>query len=129
MRDFQPQRQRSPPCFGAPSTVYETVGRGAFFMAIPDYETLGAEIGRLVQAKQAAYGDAHGRAGAVLRVLYPEGIRPDQMDDALAVVRVVDKLFRIATARDALGESPWRDIAGYGLLGATRVEAAKGNER
>jgi hypothetical protein len=34
----------------------------------------------------------------------------------------LDKLFRIATARDALGESPYRDIAGYGLLGAARAE-------
>ena len=42
-----------------------------------------------------------------------------------AVVRVLDKLFRIATDRDALGESPWRDIAGYGLLGARRVEAQR----
>lgn len=87
-----------------------------------DYEKLGREIGRLVTEKQAAYGDAFGRAGQVMRVLYPEGIAPDQMDDALGVTRVVDKLFRIATDRDALGESPWRDIAGYGLLGAARVE-------
>lgn len=90
-----------------------------------DYERLGAEIGRLVTSKQAAYGDAFGRSGEVMRILYPGGIRPEQLDDALAVVRVLDKLFRIATDRDALGESPWRDVAGYGLLGAARVERAK----
>lgn len=87
-----------------------------------EYEKLGAEIGRLVKQKQAAYGDAYGRSGAVMRILYPSGVSLEQMDDALAVVRVVDKLFRIATDRDALGESPWRDIAGYGLLGAARAE-------
>lgn len=86
------------------------------------FEALGAEIGRLVAEKQRAYGDSYGRSGEVMRVLYPDGIRPEQYDDALAVVRVVDKLFRIATDRDALGESPWRDIAGYGLLGAARAE-------
>jgi len=91
-----------------------------------DFEKLGREIGRLVTEKQAAYGDAFGRSGQVMRTLYPDGIAPDQMDDALAVTRVVDKLFRIATDRDALGESPWRDIAGYGLLGAARVEAERG---
>lgn len=90
--------------------------------AADEYEKLGAEIGRLVRQKQAAYGDAHSRAGAVMRILYPNGISLEQMDDALTVVRVVDKLFRIATDRDALGESPWRDIAGYGLLGAARAE-------
>lgn len=88
---------------------------------IPAYEALGAEIGRLVEQKQAAYGDSFGKAGAVMRVLYPAGISIEQMDDALAVVRVVDKLFRIATNRDALGESPWREVAGYALLGARRA--------
>jgi hypothetical protein len=89
--------------------------------ALSPYEVIAEQIGRLVVEKQAAYGDAHGRAGEVMRVLYPNGIPPEKMDDALAVVRVVDKLFRIATDRDALGESPWRDIAGYGILGAARA--------
>lgn len=83
-----------------------------------DYQAIGTEIGQLVNAKQEAYGDSFGRSGAVMRLLYPEGIPPEKLDDALAIVRVLDKLFRIATDRDAFGESPWRDIAGYGLLGA-----------
>lgn len=86
------------------------------------FARLGREIGELVEAKQRAYGDSYGRSGEVMRVLYPDGIRPEQYADALAVVRVIDKLFRVATDRDALGESPWRDIAGYGLLGAARAE-------
>jgi len=87
------------------------------------YETLGTGIGRLVGEKQGQYGDSFGRAGGVLRILYPNGVSPEAMDDALAVVRVVDKLFRIATAaggKDGGGESPWRDIAGYALLGYRR---------
>ena len=87
----------------------------------PDaYETLGAQIGQLVCKKQAAYGNAFGRAGDVLRVLYPNGVKPEQYDDMLAVTRIVDKLFRIATMKDAFDESPFADIAGYGLLGAQR---------
>lgn len=89
------------------------------------YEAMGSQIGALVDQKQAAYGDSYGKSGAVMRILYPAGIAPEQMDDALAVVRVLDKLFRIATDRDALGESPWRDVAGYGILGAARVEDNK----
>lgn len=87
------------------------------------YEELGIEIGRLVDEKQAAYGDSFGKAGDVLRILYPDGLKPGDYDDMLAVVRIVDKLFRIATDRDALGESPFKDIAGYGLLGAARSSA------
>lgn len=90
-----------------------------------DYPALARSIGDLVAQKQAAYGDSFGRAGAVLRILYPLGIAPDQLDDALAVVRVVDKLFRVATDRDALGESPFKDICGYSLLAVARVEREK----
>lgn len=87
-----------------------------------DFAALGAEIGRLVETKQRAYGSSFSKAGRVLLELYPSGIPPEKLPDALTIVRVVDKLFRIATDRDALGESPWRDIAGYALLSVARVE-------
>ena len=86
------------------------------------YEALGREIGALVSQKQVAYGDSFGKSGEVLRILYPNGVNPEQIDEALCVVRIIDKLFRIATNRDALGESPYLDIAGYALLGAARAE-------
>lgn len=86
------------------------------------YRDLGASIGELVEKKQAAYGDSFGKSGQVMRILYPDGITSEKLDDALTVVRVLDKLFRIATDRDALGESPWRDIAGYALLSVKRSE-------
>lgn len=92
------------------------------------YPELGKEIGELVERKQQAYGDSFGRSGAVMLALYPEGIPPEKLDDALTVVRVVDKFFRIATDRDALGESPWRDIAGYALLAVKRVEQKRQDE-
>lgn len=85
-----------------------------------DYENIGAQIGKLVAEKQAAYGDSFGKSGDVLRILYHNGIKPDQYDDALAVVRIVDKLFRIANSKDAFGENPYMDIAGYGILGAAK---------
>jgi hypothetical protein len=81
------------------------------------YEEQAEAIGKLVAEKNAAYGSAFAEAHHILKVLYPSGIRPEQYTDALAVIRVIDKLFRIANARDAFGESPWRDIAGYAILG------------
>ena len=92
------------------------------------YVLLAQEIGATVEEKQLAYGDSFGKAGQVMQILYPNGIAPEQMSDALCVVRIIDKLFRIATDRDALAESPYRDIAGYALLGASRVEAANGSQ-
>jgi hypothetical protein len=92
---------------------------------VSGYSELGRSIGELVEKKQAAYGDSFGKSGEVFRLLYPDGIPPSKLEDALTVVRVVDKLFRIATDRDALGESPWRDIAGYALLSVARAEKKK----
>ena len=80
------------------------------------------EVAGLVRKKQEAYGDSFGKSGAVLKLLYPDGIPVEKLSDALTVTRVVDKLFRIATDRDALGESPWRDIMGYALLSVARGE-------
>jgi hypothetical protein len=93
------------------------------------YEAFAAEIGRLVDTKQKAYGDSFGRSGGIVAILYPGGISAGQMDDALTIIRIIDKLFRIATDRDALGESPWRDIAGYAILAALRVERRKAAEK
>ncbi len=90
-----------------------------------NYPELARGIGELVEKKQAAYGDSFGKSGQVMRLLYPDGILLAKLDDALTVVRVVDKLFRIATDRDALGESPWRDVAGYALLSVARMETPK----
>lgn len=84
------------------------------------YTEIGKQIGIVVQEKNDAYGDSFNQSGKVMRILYPLGIKPEQMDDALAVVRIVDKLFRIATNGTAFGESPFMDIAGYGVLGAER---------
>jgi hypothetical protein len=89
---------------------------------------LGRKVGELVAHKNAAYGDSFARSGEVLSVLYPDGIRPEQYVDVLATVRVLDKLFRIAADKGAFGESPWQDVAGYGLLG-TANDAAKAKKR
>jgi hypothetical protein len=89
------------------------------------YQELGIKVGTLVDKKQAAYGDSFGKAGDVLRLMYPDGINTGQYDDMLCLVRIIDKLFRIATDRDALGESPFQDVAGYALLGLNRVECLK----
>lgn len=81
------------------------------------FSTIARAIGDLVERKNAAYGDSIASAGKALRLLYPNGIAPQQMDDALLIGRIWDKLKRVATDYDALGESPYLDIAGYAILG------------
>ena len=75
------------------------------------------DVGSLVKQKNQAYGDSFNKASQILKVLYPNGVEPSQYTDMLAVTRVLDKLFRLATRKDAFGESPWKDICGYSILG------------
>lgn len=87
-----------------------------------DFQRVADEIGKLVAQKNQAYGSAFEKCGAFFKLLYPDGIKPEQYSDALLLARIFDKLMRIATAKDALGESPYRDVAGYGILGAVATE-------
>jgi len=91
---------------------------------------LGTALGQLVERKNRADGNAFAKSGDFLRLLYPDGLRPDQYDDALLLVRIFDKQMRIATAKDSFGESPYQDIAGYGLLGVAkdRAQAESGGD-
>ncbi len=83
------------------------------------------QVGELVEQKNAAYGNSFAKAGEFLRLLYPNGVQPEQMEDSLLLVRVFDKCMRIATAKDALGEDPWADICGYALLALSRSPKEK----
>ncbi len=94
-------------------------------MTNTSFEQIGTEIGKLVQEKNTAYGSSFAECHKILSVLYPSGIEPEQYTDALAIIRVIDKLFRIANNKDAFAESPWRDIAGYALLGIANSEEKK----
>jgi len=89
------------------------------------YEEHAQSIGRLVDQKNKAYGDSFRNSGDILRILYPEGIKPEQYDDMLALARIIDKLFRIATNRDAFSENPYVDIAGYAILRSKQIEEEK----
>lgn len=80
------------------------------------YEKVGQAIGQLVDEKNKSYGSAFEKAGDFLKILYPDGVKPEQYTDMLAIVRVFDKMMRIATDKDAFGEDPWCDIAGYAIL-------------
>ena len=75
------------------------------------------EIGKLVQEKNKAYGSAFQRTSDLLKLLYPDGVKVDQYTDLLLVTRICDKLFRIANKKDAFGESPYKDLCGYSILG------------
>jgi len=86
------------------------------------YEEIGQEIGKLVDAKNKAYGNSFNKSCEILSILYPNGVSVDQYTDMLCLVRIIDKLFRIATQKSAFDESPYKDIVGYGVLGVAKDE-------
>lgn len=86
------------------------------------FEKIGTEIGKLVDLKNRAYGSSFEKSEQILKVLYPNGVEPSQYKDMLAITRIVDKLFRIASQKEAFDESPFKDIAGYGILGVANDE-------
>ncbi len=95
-----------------------------------DYIRIATELGKLVKEKQEAYGDSFSKSEQIIKILYPSGVRPENYRDLLTITRIIDKLFRIATRKNAFGESPYRDIAGYALLGlASDLEEEEKNSR
>ncbi len=92
------------------------------------FEDLGIRIGKLTDEKDKAYGSAVSCAGPFLKLLWPDGCPPEQFEDMLIIVRMFDKMKRIATNKDAFSESPFQDLAGYALLGLEHSEAKKNKE-
>lgn len=89
------------------------------------YMKIAVEIAGLVNEKNLAYGNSFGKSGAIINILYPEGFNTEQINDVLTITRIIDKLFRIATRKNAFGENPWRDCLGYCLLAVARDEEAR----
>ncbi len=100
------------------------------FPEMATYEKLAMEIASLLQIKNAAYGSAFEKTTAILNLLYPNGIPVTSYGDVHVIVRVLDKLSRIAQNNDPLGEDPWKDICGYSILAQTEnLKRKKKNEK
>ena len=91
-------------------------------------QKIAEEVGDLVAKKDRAYGNSLTASEAIMEQLYPKGIPVKAYRQALIVVRVVDKLKRIATDKDAFGEDPWKDVAGYSLR-AVQLNKEKKDKR
>lgn len=80
------------------------------------YDEIAQAIATLLATKQAQYGDSVGTAPKILALLYPDGVCVGQYGDLLTIVRILDKLKRIATANADDPEDAWLDLAGYAVL-------------
>lgn len=92
---------------------------------------------KTVDEKQKAYGDSITKIGKLLKVFlsdyYDEAsktyVLPEAVIDHVGMmVRIIDKQNRIFSNPngDLMHESPYKDIAGYGLLGNELLVPEKG---
>ena len=81
------------------------------------FHEIATDLADLLDRKREAYGNNLQAAPVILEQLYPDGVKPSEYPTLLLVVRIIDKLSRLAngSGRFALGEDAWKDIAGYAM--------------
>lgn len=79
------------------------------------------DLGRLLEEKNRQYGNSYIIVPDILRILYPDGIKPDEYGDASTIVRILDKISRRAAGHSDAAED-WRDIGGYGVVKLAEVK-------
>ena len=84
------------------------------------YSEEAAKLGGIVDKKQKQYGNSFHETYKILEILYPSGVSTSQYGDLLAMVRILDKFFRLSKGNQG-DESAWDDIAGYGILMASQI--------
>lgn len=90
------------------------------------WHKLGKQIGDIVADKNAKYGSAYRSSADFLKVLFPNGIPVDRYQEVLLMVRMFDKMQRLATGCGGDTEDPWMDLAGYSMLGVESSQHRKG---
>lgn len=83
---------------------------------ISNYHADAIDLANLIVEKQKSYGNSVVTSPQAFELLYPNGIPVEKYGDALTLVRIWDKMMRIANNKDAFNEDPYNDIAGYALL-------------
>ena len=81
-----------------------------------DFLSIAQEIASVLEKKNSQYGPAFSNAPKILEILYPQGILPQDYPNLLTIVRILDKLQRVATNNAEDSEDPWKDICGYSIL-------------
>lgn len=89
------------------------------------WHQIAEEIADTVCKKNQAYGDSFAQCETFLRLLYPNGVPPDQFGRMLTLVRQWDKIKRFATNNDPEGEDPQADMVGYSLLHLAKARSQR----
>jgi len=79
----------------------------------------------LLEKKNKAYGNSFNKTSEHLKLLFPDGVVPEQYSDLMFIVRVLDKLSRIANSSLLPPEEgrldAYLDCNGYTFLGIKAI--------
>lgn len=99
------------------------------------FEQMGQKIGSLVDEKQKAYGNSVDSSFQVMKIYMARyknadgtyTIPEELLQHIMLMVRIMDKQSRIFSnpKGDLMGESPYQDILGYGMLGTKMQTGGK----
>jgi len=82
-----------------------------------DVRSVACDVVVVVEEKNREYASAFQKVSEILNILFPNGIPTSKYHDVAILIRVLDKICRIATANDKdVKKDAWLDITGYGLL-------------
>lgn len=80
------------------------------------YKEKALEIAQLVESKNRAYGDSISKTAEILEILYGDSIPKEKYKDLHYIIRMLDKIARLASSDEkAFGEDCWKDLGGYAL--------------
>lgn len=100
-----------------------------------DFVGVAKEIGELLVIKDAAYGSAFEKTKEIFKILFPAGLPMGAYDDALTIMRILDKICRLGVLctnpeenkTSERTEDAWKDIAGYAIK-ALSAERKRNNK-
>lgn len=79
------------------------------------FDKLGGLIGKFLKYKNHEYNNSHEKATKCIEILFPNGIKFEQYNDFIGIIRILDKISRISNGN--LGtENAWVDLLGYAFL-------------
>ncbi len=89
------------------------------------YQAITDEIAQILEEKESYYGPVYEDIGIVLTTLLAKS-KSINVQELLAITRIVDKLFRIANSAELDAHlDAWRDIAGYAILELSTLNKQK----
>jgi len=86
------------------------------------FKEIADKIGSMVEEKNVQYGDSYANTQKFLDILYPESIPVEKFSDIVCIIRIFDKLKKVAAQVESDEENPYADLIGITIRMADNQE-------